>query len=1427
MKKLLSCCAFFVGLYAQAQDIWNKKADLPGPVRFDAISFVIDSKAYVGTGSNNSGVFKDFWEYDPVINRWTQKANVGNVGRRAAGAFAVNGKGYVVGGSSSGGRKDVWEYNPTTDVWLQKMDFPETVVYMNSFTIGTKGYIFVQPNKLYEYDPTQDTWTRKRDLPVSRGSVASVSIGGKGYIGLGNGYFDTNFYQDWWEYDPSSDNWTQKKSFPGTSRNGATTFERNNLGYVGLGLTGTSSNSTSYNDFWAYNPAVDDWTQVVGGAYAGRYSATGFAVGNYGYFFGGQSGSYGPQYRIYNQLWALGPCDPVGDPNVFGTNQWNVYAWNGGGGTTTFTNDAWIAGYVGYYTDTALNIDTRNQWDQNLSPSFASTYQGCTLGSNDSFSWSAKRKGFPCGKYRINIPANDDAAQLFINDVKVWDSQENTARNGVWQGYLDANSKVEFRGIEGGGAALGVVEFEVVKPVISLSGGLPVCTGQSITLSASADVENNFSWSTNETTSSITVSQPGTFTVKSTDQCGNAIESAPTPIYYMAKPSTNPVGDIALNDCAALLGGGVSFGVIINGFPINFVSEVNWYRVGEPTPIQSSPMFYVQTSTPGQYYAIVKANGCTSPPSDNINFTIPTILKPEVFGDNAWNVYAFEDANQDFSGPYYVYRGYYTEPNLSFDTRDRWAAENTPSDASGYRGCNTYYDYFKLSAKRRGFPCGRYSIDVPGHDDYVELYIDGQKVWEFNSACCRSHTGVWEGELGPTTEIEYVLLENEGNALAAIQFNLLNTNSRPVPSAGVIQATVCLGQRIELTSSGGAQYTWSGPSGFSSLEQNPSSLVATSVAQSGTYTVAVSTPLCPVGATATVAVLVKSPTIPSIQTNSPVCLGGALNLSTSAGNAYTWAGPNSYRSAQQNPILTNTNTSMIGTYSVTVFDGVCTASATTSVQVSAQITPQASSNAPLCISTTLSLSVNISAAAYTWTGPNFTSSQQNPQRSNISTAMAGTYSVTVSTNSGCVGTAQISVQVKVSLIPQVSSNSPICPGKSLQLSANSGLIYSWKAPDGFSSAEQNPTRPSASTLMGGVYSLTVTNTNGCTASNTLSASVQPASLNISPNPLTVCLGQTINLTANASPAASAFLWKGPASFSSNTQHISTYATTTANLGIYSVSATIGSCTVSTTTEVKAGALLQAGVVGLPCVGGTIQLTASGMSSYSWSRTANNFTSNLPNPVIPSSTMNDAGIYFLTARSGSCVASTLVLVMLTGMGINPTFSVSPTSFAAGATVALSATSATGSYSWSGPSGFSGNTRTKTLNNFQAVNNGVYRLTLTSGACSGYSEKTIAINSATRLAAAESSEEESIDLAINAYPNPVTHTLTVEVQLKEPSSLQLNLVNSVGRNSGSWQLQEVSIFHQTELNLADLQGGVYLLQAQAGKQKVVKRIVKIQY
>jgi N-acetylneuraminic acid mutarotase len=77
-------------VFDQATGAWNQKADLPGPARMWATGFAIGGKGYVGTGCDaglTNHVLNDFWEYDPVQNNWTQKADLPGAARQKAIGF--------------------------------------------------------------------------------------------------------------------------------------------------------------------------------------------------------------------------------------------------------------------------------------------------------------------------------------------------------------------------------------------------------------------------------------------------------------------------------------------------------------------------------------------------------------------------------------------------------------------------------------------------------------------------------------------------------------------------------------------------------------------------------------------------------------------------------------------------------------------------------------------------------------------------------------------------------------------------------------------------------------------------------------------------------------------------------------------------------------------------------------------------------------------------------------------------------------------------------------------------------------------------------------------------------------------------------------------------------------------------------------------
>nr|WP_288833625.1 T9SS type B sorting domain-containing protein [uncultured Flavobacterium sp.] len=64
-------------------------------------------------------------------------------------------------------------------------------------------------------------------------------------------------------------------------------------------------------------------------------------------------------------------------------------------------------------------------------------------------------------------------------------------------------------------------------------------------------------------------------------------------------------------------------------------------------------------------------------------------------------------------------------------------------------------------------------------------------------------------------------------------------------------------------------------------------------------------------------------------------------------------------------------------------------------------------------------------------------------------------------------------------IPEITSNSPVCIGKTLELKASGGTNYLWTGPNSFTSTDQNPIIINATALNNGQYSCLITGTGGC------------------------------------------------------------------------------------------------------------------------------------------------------------------------------------------------------------------------------------------------------------------------------------------------------------------------------------------------------------
>lgn len=205
---------------------WNRKADFPGVARWGYISFAIGKKGYVGLGGIRkegalTEVLDDFWEYDTETDRWKRLNNFFDPGIDAL-SFAINGKGYILGGESLSPRfSDMWEYDPITDSWRRRMGISgyvhsKAVVFVlenNAYVLGGYDSDGQPSGILKQYDHKRNVWIRKADFPDA-GRVDMYALSFDTMAILGDGYGGKAYDQPMWQYTPSLDQWVEKRNAP-------------------------------------------------------------------------------------------------------------------------------------------------------------------------------------------------------------------------------------------------------------------------------------------------------------------------------------------------------------------------------------------------------------------------------------------------------------------------------------------------------------------------------------------------------------------------------------------------------------------------------------------------------------------------------------------------------------------------------------------------------------------------------------------------------------------------------------------------------------------------------------------------------------------------------------------------------------------------------------------------------------------------------------------------------------------------------------------------------------------------------------------------------------------------------------------------------------------------------------------------------------
>jgi gliding motility-associated-like protein len=569
-----------------------------------------------------------------------------------------------------------------------------------------------------------------------------------------------------------------------------------------------------------------------------------------------------------------------------------------------------------------------------------------------------------------------------------------------------------------------------------------------------------------------------------------------------------------------------------------------------------------------------------------------------------------------------------------------------------------------------------------------------------------------------------------------------NVTVNSLPVVTVNNEIICEGASATLTANGGTSYLWSDGSSVNPLVVSP--VTTTTYTVTGTSNGCSSTAIASVTVNSTLTVTVNSVNI---------CEGESSTLTATGGASYSWSG-----GEITNPIIVSPAATT--SYTVTATSNGCSNTAVATVTVNP--VPSVTVNSPtICegTSATLTATTSSSGGDYLW----------NPggiaiQSISVSPATSSTYTVSYTLN-GCTSSAVSTVTVNS--LPVVSVNSfTICEGQSATLTAGGAADYIWSNGDIGSTVNVSPLATTSYTVTG--------STNGCSSSAMSIVTVNPIPV-VSVNSVTICQGQTSNLTASGgntyswstgditnpitvSPAVTtSYTVTGTTSGCSataistvtvnpmpvvtvNSETICTGATaaltaSTSSVGgnfvwlpgnastqainvnpvsstTYTVTYTLNSCSTTALSTVTVNNTPSISVNSMAiCDGTTATLTATGGTSYSWS------TGDLTGSITVSPSTSSS--YTVTGSSNGCSGTAVSIVSVNAV---PILSVNPDTMCAGTSATLSANPSVsgGTFLWS-----PGNASTSTIN-VSPSSTTTYSVSYSLNGCTSNATGTVTVN-----------------------------------------------------------------------------------------------------
>lgn len=621
-----------------------------------------------------------------------------------------------------------------------------------------------------------------------------------------------------------------------------------------------------------------------------------------------------------------------------------------------------------------------------------------------------------------------------------------------------------------------------LPPTISSSGPLTICSGQNITLTASA--ANGYLWSNGATTQSITVSAAGTYSVQVSNLQGCI--SPPSASVSVVENNIPPTPVITPNGPTAFCAG--------NSVVLSAPNSSSYlWSTGATTQT-------ITVSTSGSYTVqVTNSSGCVSPVSMPLNVVVnPSPAIPLISG-GPLNI--CQGSSVTLSGPggfNYSWSNGSTDQEVILNTGQTISLTITDNNGCSSTSNPVTVALLPLPAVPAITSGGSTNFCQGGS---VTLSAPAGFTYQWTS-------GQTSQSITVNTSGIYGVTITDANNCSVSSVNNINVNVFPLPPAPTISSSngnmVCQGGNTVLTASQGSSYLWNTGATTQSI----------TVSATGNYTVSVTNAngcTSPASAAFTFTVVASlPPPVPTLNGSPVLCQGENITITAPPATAYLWSNGSTTQS------ITVQNA---GSYTVSITDNTgCTSPPSNPVVVTVNALPQVSISASgptsFCQGGSVTITANNIFSTYQWSNGSNTQS--------ITVNQSGAYNLVVTDVNGCSSTNSNTLNVTVHPIPQApvinASSSFICQGQTATLSAPNAAQYNWS---------NGETTQSINVSQAGSYTLSITDNNGCvspvSAAVVLTVQPLPATPSIAVSgPTSFCSGGSVTLSATA--GFTSYIW---------------------------------------------------------------------------------------------------------------------------------------------------------------------------------------------------------------------------------------------------------------------------------------------------------------